>query len=90
MYQLGGSEVGRSLLGGASGPVLRKEVLPRMSLISWTAELIWVAVVGPRVSSIRMFWMFWMLSRLTSSRYTSFSASSSCRLSSRYSSFTFS
>ena len=89
MYQLGGSEVGLSA-GGCSGPVLRKEVLPRMSLISWTAELIWVTVVGPRVSSMRMLWMFWMLYRFTSSRSTSFSAYSSCRFSSRYSSFMFS
>ena len=55
-----------------SGPVRLREVLPRMSRISSIAELIWVAEVGPRVRSIRIFWILAILSRLTSKRYTSF------------------
>ena len=42
-----------------------KLVLPKISFISWMAEFICVAVVGPLVKSIRIFWIFWMLYLLT-------------------------
>lgn len=53
-------------------------VEPSISLIYSMALFIWVAVVGPLVSSINILWMFWMLSLLSSSLSTSFSAYSSC------------
>ena len=51
---------------------------PKISLISSIALFICCELVGPRVKSINIFWIFWILYLLINSLWMSFSAYYSC------------